>query len=370
MADYPKNISINADDKSKFWYVSFIACDGKQKRRSTKVPKDGGIFKGENLSKAQAKKRALIEGSKIAEEECASLGGSNISVSKFLEQYHDRRKAYVSARTHACQKSAFQKLNAFLGTKADAPLERVTRDEAKRFAHAIRKEIRQKSARKDISHICAAFNDALDSDLIPKNPFARITIEPDAKEEKLTHEAFSLDEIRMMVEKFPPEWSSAVRCSFETFGQRLGDVLALRWEQFDIENRVVNITTGKTGKVLCQPMRPGFYKWAVENRRGDRDLVHPNLFTNRKQASRLFGELLRAYGIGISSIPQAGKRRTFNSKTFHCIRATCATMIQESGISEGMAMKLVGHDSDTVHRNYVRPDVEQLRKAASELPEL
>lgn len=78
-----------------------------------------------------------------------------------------------------------------------------------------------------------------------------------------------------MIATFPPEWSSAVRCCLETFGQRLGDILSLRWEQFDFENRVVNITTGKTGKTLVQPMRQGFVEWA--NKMKSKNLLHPRL---------------------------------------------------------------------------------------------
>lgn len=371
MSEYPKNVSTNTDDKSKFWYVSFVACDGKQKRRSTKVPKDGGFFKHEDLSKAQAKKRAFLEGYKIAEAECAALGGGDlISTRVFLGQYIERRKPYVSARTHACQVSAFKKLFEFLGKKADLPINQIKKDDAKKFASEIRKEVRQKSAKKDISLICAAFNDAMDSELIIKNPFARLQVEPDVEGERLVHEAFTIEEIRLMVEKFPPEWSSAVRCCFETYGQRMGDILSLRWGQFDFENRVVRIRTGKTGKDLVQPMRESFYSWAVANRKKDADLLHPMLYRNRGSASLTFRDLLKAFGIGFASAPQGGKRRQFQSKTFHCIRATCATLIQSSGISEGIAMQLVGHDSDIVHRGYVRPDVEQLRQAASGLPGL
>ena len=52
--EYPKNVSINKDSKSKFWYVSFISQGGLQKRRSTKVPTDGGVYKGEQLTAYKA----------------------------------------------------------------------------------------------------------------------------------------------------------------------------------------------------------------------------------------------------------------------------------------------------------------------------
>lgn len=58
MNPYPKNVSINKDSKSDYWFVSFVASDDKQKRRSTKVSVAGGAYKNEKLTVAQAKMRA------------------------------------------------------------------------------------------------------------------------------------------------------------------------------------------------------------------------------------------------------------------------------------------------------------------------
>lgn len=65
-----------------------------------------------------------------------------------------------------------------------------------------------------------------------------------------------------------------------------------------------------------------------------------------------------------------GKRRSINSKTFHFIRSTCVILMHEAGLPQGTSMKLVGHESKEIHEGYNRPDIEQLRKAASLLPEL
>ena len=44
--------------------------------------------------------------------------------------------------------------------------------------------------------------------------------------------------------------------------------------------------------------------------------------------------------------------------------------MHEAGLPQGTSMKLVGHESKEIHEGYNRPDIEQLRKAASLLPEL
>lgn len=375
MSEYPKNVSINLDAKSKFWFVSFISPDGRQKRRSTKVPVEAGMFQGVKLTKSQARNRALLEGQKIAERECSKIQTlSSIPVREFLTGYLERRRHYITHATYVNMSGAYNRLCSFLGKRASAPLYLLTRNDAKKFVEMRRREVRSKSVKKDISSICCAMNDALDSEIIPKNPFLRIVVPPDTNEEKIVHDAFTIDEIRFMISHFPAEWSSAVRCSYETYGQRLGDILSLKWEQFDWNNRIVIITTGKTGRPLLQPMRDEFYNWAkseFEKRQASPgDLLHPRLFAQRERASISFGNLMREYGIGVLSSKTGGKRRIVNSKTFHSIRATCATVIQSSGISQGMAMQLVGHDSEAIHQGYVRPNLDQLRNAVNALPSI
>ena len=177
-----------------------------------------------------------------------------------------------------------------------------------------------------------------------------------------------------MIEHFPPLWSSAVRCSFETYGQRLGDILRLNWNQFDWERRIVRFDTGKTGRWMDQPMREGFYQWALarwkEAGEPADELLHAPLLALGDGASYQFGLLLRTHGIGVVHGAAGGRRRRMNSKSFHSIRATAATLLQASGVSQGLAMELVGHDSSAVHSVYIRPSVDQLRSAAESLPEL
>ena len=42
-------------------------------------------------------------------------------------------------------------------------------------------------------------------------------------------------------------------------------------------------------------------------------------------------------------------------------------MLHANGVSQGMAMELVGHDSPEVHAIYLRPSPDQLREAAGGL---
>lgn len=372
---YRGRLSINKDRKSPYWMVSFEGADGRRRRRSTKVPVAGGMFEGMRVSAKLAEKLAYQRGVQIAcaaEEEYQSQ--NNVTVREWCEGVLGRRLGTASKDTERNARTAYKHFYSFLGRRADEPLRLVTKGDIKGFVLKRREAVRAATVRKDLAAIQQAFKDAADEDVIERNPCAGVMIPADKAGEKVLREAFTLDEVRYMLEHFPPAWSSAVRCCLETFGQRLGDVLRLDWKDFDWEKRVVTLTTGKTGRLLHQPMRDGFYLWAREKweRAGcpEQGLLHEGLLALGDGASAQFGMLLRSHGIGVVQAQGGGNRRRMNSKSFHSLRATAATMLQASGVAQGLAMELVGHESAAVHAVYIRPSMEQLRKAAEGLPEL
>ncbi len=370
---YQGRLFINREKTSPYWCVTFEGRDGKMKRRSTKVPVKGGMFEGMQITAKLAEKLAYQRGVQIAlaaEKEYNRL--DNTTVRNWCESYIRKNAGHISERTYHNALTAYRFFYSFLGKRADEPLRLITKMDAKDFIAHRRNSVRQKTVAKDVAALSQAFKDAMDAEIITKNPFAGVSIPKDRAGEKLVHEAFTLDEIRYMIDKFPASWSSAVRCSFETWGQRLGDILSLDWSQFDWERRVVRFVTAKTGRRLRQPMRPAFYDWARERWQDAgcpaTGLLHATLHALGKGASYQFGLLLRSHGIGMTQAACGGSRRVRNTKSFHSIRATVATELQASGVAQGIAMELVGHDSATVHAVYIRPTYTQLADATACLP--
>lgn len=371
------HVIICRDAKSPFWMAQFTAPDGSRRRRSTKVPVEGGYFQGEKLSRCQAKNRALAVAWQLAHdvaEDCSSQ--DNISVCNLCKMMLEGKLGRVSLATYENARYDYRQFCCWLGPRADKPARLVTRADIKAWVLARRAQVRHKTCCKALTAIRAAFAWAVDAEIILRNPCDGVRVPPDSKGEKVVKEAFTLDEVRLLMEKLPDEWASAVHCCMGTFGQRLGDVISLRWEQFDWAARVVRIVTGKTGRTLCQPMLPGFYAWArarflaAQAAGGEGTVwVHPRL-KKLSNPSAEFTQLVRLFGIGLSGKGGGGARKCWHSKTFHSLRATCATLLQASGVSQGLAMELVGHESADVHAVYIRPTAEQLRSAAGALPDL
>ena len=367
------SFSVFSDAKSPFWLAQLVLSDGKRVKRSTKVPVAGGMFRGEKLTRAQAKNRALMVAQGLANEAAAQAArADNISVRELFDKLLGGKLGRVSTATYKNAKVSYLLFCEWFGKRADDPARLVTRADIKDFVLYRRTLVRHATVKKDITAIRSAFEWALDADIIGRNPCDKVSIPPDSRDEKVVHEAFTLEEITLLLEKLPTEWAVAVRCCLGTYGQRLGDVLNLRWSQFDFSTRTVNIVTGKTARVLCQPMQEWFYNWALQYRQNvgaGQTWLCPNLRL-RTSPSHEFTQLVRCHGIGLAGHNTTGRRRVWHSKTFHSLRASVATMLQAAGVSQGLAMELVGHDSAEVHAVYIRPNAEQLRTAAAALPQL
>ena len=62
--------------------------------------------------------------------------------------------------------------------------------------------------------------------------------------------------------------------------------------------------------------------------------------------------------------------RRVNPLTFHSLRHAAATWLRDAGVSESLAMELIGHDSVSVDRSYVHPSPDAMRNALNALPAL
>ena len=321
------------------------------------------MYQGRRISAGQARAIALRVATMLAVEEGRVYReADHTTVRQLFDMMLAGKLGRVSMSTYENARVDYRQFLGWLGRRADEPCRLLTRADIKAWVTARRAVVRHETVRKGLSALRAAYE------------WARVP--PDTRDEKIVHEAFTMDEVRLLVEKLPDEWASAVRCCMGTYGQRLGDILGLRWEAFDWERRVVHMVTGKTARALHQPMQEDFYAWArgrfeaAQAQGGEAAIyVHPILRRSANPSAE-FTQLVRLHGIGLQGKGLGGSRRTWHSKTFHSLRATVATMLHVSGVSQGMAMELVGHESAAVHAAYIRPTLEQLREAAAKLPKL
>lgn len=379
------------------WIAVVRSLDGKELRKTTGidvVPK--ALLPGTNKRAAMAQNEArarlvaeemekevrygifdLEKVKAIAGESAAALkaGRNGVSVGKFLLGWLESRRN----RRGAVERDgvAVRRFLDFLGDGRNMVLTAVNKGMAKSFVERELERVSAGTVIRYVSTLSGAFNVAVDREFIPRNPFrGAMPSKADHQAEKQLRGAFTLDEVKMIFDRFPGEWPDMVRVCLYTGGQRLGDIATLKWSQIDLEHCFLFMTTEKTrrrmNKPIIEPLRD-----VLERRLACRvnEFVFPLAAMKHAQAggrsdklSTDFTSLLRRHGI-VEDTPEdvKGDRHKLASKSFHSLRATAVTVLRLAGVPADLCRYIVGHDSEEIERVYFRPDAADVQDAMSRI---
>lgn len=379
------------------WIAVVRSLDGKELRKTTGidvVPKAlmPGANKRAGMAQNEARARLVAEEMEkevrygvfdlekvkaIAGESAAALkaGRNGVSVGKFLLGWLESRRN----RRGAVERDgvAVRRFLDFLGDGRNMVLTAVNKGMAKSFVERELERVSVGTVIRYVSTLSGAFNVAVDREFIPRNPFrGAMPSKADHQAEKQLRGAFTLDEVKTILDRFPGEWPDMVRVCLYTGGQRLGDIATLKWSQIDLEHCFLFMTTEKTrrrmNKPIIEPLRD-----VLERRLACRvnEFVFPLAAMKHAQAggrsdklSTDFTSLLRRYGI-VEDTPEdvKGDRHKLASKSFHSLRATAVTVLRLAGVPADLCRYIVGHDSEEIERVYFRPDAADVQDAMSRI---
>lgn len=267
---------------------------------------------------------------------------------------------------------------SFLGDSQNMPLDMVTFQHAKDFMNQELKRVRSRSVEVYLANLRTAFQKAVDSRLIPFNPFHKVNPGKLDKADKQERRAFTMEEAKRLTEVLPGEWPDMVRVCLYTGGQRLGDVATLTWGQIDMKRRVIVMTSQKTRRKMEKPIIPPLVD-VLKRRYACRinERVFPSAFLKCEQAggktSRLsmaFRKLLWKHQFIEARNPKEcrnGGRNAWAELSFHCLRATAVTALRLAGVPADLCRFIVGHDSEEIERVYFRPDSAAIAEAMKHL---
>jgi integrase len=105
--------------------------------------------------------------------------------------------------------------------------------------------------------------------------------------------------------------------------------------------------------------------------------LHPRSFeTLRRQGksgglSNQFANILATAGFRVKKKHRANEgERDKHALSFHSLRATATTLLHEAGVPAATAQAFIGHDSEEIHKVYVKIGSEALKNAADQLPDI
>lgn len=248
---------------------------------------------------------------------------------------------------------------------------------------------------RELTDVSAMFNRAVAERLLPVggNPATHTKIPASAMYPQI-RDAFTEDELELILKSGEGEWPDMVLVALLLGGQRLGDVATLRWEAWSEATNTIRVRTMKARRpmhVLCLPLLTEVLQRRRAHAVAGMPFVFPWAAARYGQAggksSKLsidFGKLLRKLGIigaeeEVADDESAGvarkskkrdlaqgaeqSQRKLSRVSFHSLRKTSVSFLTACGVPWELVLLIVGISSDEVAReHYLRPTPEQLRE--------
>ncbi len=323
--------------RGKIWYVSFWA-DGRQ------IQKSSGSTKRQDAVRLRDK---LL--GKKARGEMGPAAADKVTCGELLEDLLEHAKHNVKASTEKIWKLVVEaSLRPFFGHRRAANL-----------STAILKEYRRKrlaegrseaTCNRELSMLRTAFN--LGRKCTPPKilivPYFPMVAEAHVRQGFLTDEQY--EKLREAL----PDYLRPLFVTGYFTGVRLGELLAIRWDQVDWEQGFITLSSAdtKSGHSRAVPILDGdmrrWLQWARENADGCPALFHHDgvpikefRFTWRKACAA-------------AGVPEL---------KFHDLRRTAVRNMRRDGVPQVVRMRISGHRTDSMERRYNIVDIDDIQSA-------
>jgi len=184
--------------------------------------------------------------------------------------------------------------------------------------------------------------------------------------------------LKKKLESEAPEWRTMILVGFYT-GLRLGDCANLTWADVDLLSSTLTVKTQKTGRnqilPIAEPLARHLNTLAgddptaplCESLHGQRPALLSNHFHLVMTAAGLVKK--RTHERMKEGKGRAAKR-DLSRISFHSLRYNCTSALKSSGVSDSVAMDIVGHETASISRNYTKIDDTAKRAAINKLPDI
>lgn len=373
--------------KSQFWRARYRDAAGKWRTTSTKLTDRGQAQKvADTLQQTAAGKRSahhIRTAFASLYEELYQDKLPQATVRELAKTWLANLKPEVSPATYDAYKKVADVFCEFLGVRADRDILDVSRKDIVAFRnHLVGTRRATDTVNRYVKILRMLFKAARRDEYILQNPAEDVEIVKNRDEDTGGRRALTVNEIRAVLAIADPEWQSLIKFGLYT-GQRLGDLARLTFANLDLEQSVVRLVTGKTGRRLSIPL-------AAPLRQHIESLVWPDDYKTPVHAKAFAtvaetGRVVTLSNAFTELLAQAGLREVRNHQSrgigreakrerpqvsFHSLRHSTVSMLKAAGVPHATVQELIGHESEAVSRQYTHVDEEALRKAAKAFPKL
>lgn len=212
-----------------------------------------------------------------------------------------------------------------------------------------------------MKHMKAILNYAVKQHIIKRNPMQHIRVAIPSN--KVNY--YTMEQVKVLLQAdYPNEYYKMAVWLALCAGLRRGEVIALKWGDVDLNNRLlyirrsVNLIKGiryekppKSGKERTGIINPILYEIMKRGNASDQDYVVP---LNPWQITAWF--------------PTFAEKQGLPRLTFHALRRTFGTLLLQSGVDIKTVSVLLGHSSITVtSKSYIGTSKTQMEMAVNAL---
>lgn len=147
-------------------------------------------------------------------------------------------------------------------------------------------------------------------------------------------------------------------------GLRMGEALALQWEDVNLEKKWLIVKKSKTGRSRGVPMHNALIH--------ELSKVHPSKRTGsviKTQSMKAYRRSYRGGNMARKARNTAAEKANIGRITWHDLRHTCATWLQRAGIARETRQDILGHSRGAVHDTYIHVPSNALIDAIQTLPD-
>jgi integrase len=297
----------------------------------------------------------LAELRDLLNETPSSVERTDVTLTKFVEEYVNYVRSVVSPRT--C-KEYQNGLKSFLSFTGDRPISSISAKDCDLYqCRLVQKNLKPSSINIYLTGLQSVFETAVRWGYITSNPFKKVRR---LKVQKLPPEFMSTEQVKIFLESQPPFWRRVFTFGFLT-GARVSEIVSLRWSDVDLQRAQV---------------RFGSSSFATKNRKVRVVPLHPVLIAMFKEMKQTESGFVFAKRNGqpydpnhVSYIFRSAIRRLGFPRELHChsSRHTWASMLVANGVPIYTVSKLLGHSSIQMTERYAHLQPDQMHDVINRL---
>lgn len=379
--------SLHKSGKRKKWYAAYYLPDGRRAFRSTgtsdRKKATAVLAKLEEAAELGKERRLTMQAARnlIADIYQTAARGTleHKTLKDFAANWLEARSIEVAQSSLVEYERVMDGFLTAAGEDADRPIDAIGPDVVQGWIEKEARRIGASSCNRNLKIVRALFAQAHRMGMIPSNPAK--AVQPIKKKKGMVkRRAFTVEEVGQILQDCDPEWAAVVLTGVYC-GQRLGDIIRLKWSQVDLVKGWIHFRQRKTDEEVKARIKGALHDALVALPSSDdpEAAVFPTLYDLQvSTVSRKFGEILAAAGVGGRTADDDHKatksgrdaRRTVHEKSFHSLRHLSATLLHDAGAGQHIAKAMLGHRSDIVHDAYVTATDQAMARAVDAMPDV